>query len=87
MREGRVQTAAIVTVGGYGPGFTLADLIGRLVEVAIGRGHLHTARAFYRAIREARITYRRIALLTGVRLDLGTRANGNSHDSTAQLHD
>ena len=70
VREGRVQTAAIVTVGGYGPGFTLADLVGRLVEVAIGRGHLHTARAFYRTIRETRITYRRIALLTGVRLDL-----------------
>ena len=27
VREGRVQTAAIVTVGGYGPGFTLIDLV------------------------------------------------------------
>lgn len=70
VREGSVQTAAIVAVGGYGPGFTLVDVVGRLIEVAIGRGHWHAAPAFYQGIREARITYRRIALLTGVRLDL-----------------
>ncbi len=69
MRDGRVQTAAIVTVGGYGPGFTLADLVGRLVEVAIGRGHWHAARAFYEGVQGADATYRYIALLTGVRLD------------------
>ena len=70
VREGRVQTAAIVTVGSYGGGFTLADLVSRLIEVAIGRGHLHAARTFYRGIREPRIIYRRIALLSGVRLEL-----------------
>ena len=70
VRDGRVQTAAIVTVGGYGPGFTLADLVGRLLEVAIGRGSRHAACAFYQGISETHIAYRRMALLTGVRLDL-----------------
>ena len=70
VREDRVQTAAIVTVGGYGPGFSLTDIVRRLIEVAIGRGHWHAARAFYRGIREASITYRWISLLTGVRLDI-----------------
>ena len=70
VREGRVQTAALVTVGGYGPGFTMASLVGRLLEVAIGRGPRHAARAFYQCIRENRITYRRMALLAGVRLGL-----------------
>ena len=51
VRDGRVQTAAIATVGGYGPGFTLADLVGRLVEVAIGRGSWHAASAFVRAFK------------------------------------
>ena len=50
-------------------GFTLVDLVGRLIKVAIGRGHWHAACAFYRGIRDTRITYRRIALLTGVRLE------------------
>ena len=58
VRDGRVQTAAIVTVGGYGPGFTLADLVGRLVEVAIGRGHWHAARALYEGAQGADATYR-----------------------------
>ena len=69
VRDGRVQTAAIVTVGGYGPGFTLVDLVGRLAEVAIGRGPWHAARAFYEGAQGADATYRYIALLTGVRLD------------------
>ena len=70
VRGNRVQTASIVTVGGYGPGITLADLVERLVEVAIARGHWQSAHAFYRGIRESSITCRRMALLTGVRLDL-----------------
>ena len=70
IREDRVQTAAIVTVGGYGPGFSLTDIVRRLIEVAIGRGHYHAASAFFRGIRETCITYRRIALLTGIRLDI-----------------
>ena len=70
VREDRVQTAAIVTVGGYGPGFTLADIFSRLIEVAIGRGHWQAACAFYQVVHEARAAYRRIALLTGVRLDV-----------------
>ena len=70
VRDGRVQTASIVTVGGYGSGFTLVDLVGRLIEVAIGRGPWNAACAFYQGIRETRIAYRRIALLTGVWLDL-----------------
>ena len=70
VREDRVQTAAIVTVGGYGSGFTLADIVSRLIEIAIGRGHWQAACAFYQGVLEARADYRRIALLTGVRLDV-----------------
>ena len=69
-REDRIQTAAIVTVGGYGPGFTLTDIVGRLIEVAIGRGHRHAARAFCLGVQDTRVDYRWIALLAGVRLDL-----------------
>ena len=69
VRDGRVQTAAIVTVGGYGPGFALDDLVRRLVEVAIGRGPWHAASAFFEGVEGGDVTYRDIALLTGVRLD------------------
>ena len=69
IHEGRVQTAAIATVGGYGGGFTLDDLAGRLVEVAIARGPRYAANAFYQGIREDRVAYRLVALLTGVRLE------------------
>ena len=69
VRDGGVQTAAIVTVGGYGPGFTLVALVGRLVEVAIGRGHWHAAAAFHEGVQGTDATYRHISLLTGVRLD------------------
>ena len=54
---------------GYGPGFTLVDLVRRLVEVAIGRGHWHAACALYQGAQGADATYRYIVLLTGVRLD------------------
>ena len=70
VREDSVQTAAIVTVGGYGPGFTLAGIVSRLIEVAIGRGQWHAACAFYHGVHESRVAYRRIALLTGVRLEV-----------------
>ena len=51
------------------PGVTLDDLVGRLVEIAIGRSHRHVARTFYEDVRGADATYRHISLLVGVRLD------------------
>ena len=69
VREDRVQTAAIVTVGVYGPGFSLGDLVERLVIVAIGRGHEHAAVEFYRAVDGGSAVYRWIGLLLGVRIE------------------
>ena len=69
VREDRVQSAAIVAVGGYGPGFSLGDLVERLVIVAIGRGHEHVAAEFYRAVDGGAAVYRWIGLLLGVRVE------------------
>ena len=70
VRENRVQTAAIVTVGGDGRGIALADIASRLIEVAIGRGCWQAARAFYQGVHEDRAAYRLIALLNGVQLEV-----------------
>lgn len=70
VRDNRVQTAAIVLVGGDGSGFKLEDLVGRLLEVAIGRGPLRAANAFYQGVHGSPVSFRRIALLNGVKFDI-----------------
>ena len=72
VRDDRVQTAAIVLVGGYGTGFTLDDVVDRLVEVAIGRGTRKAAYAFLQGIHGSPITYRQMALLAGAQLEANT---------------
>ena len=68
-REGRIQTAAIATVGGFFPGYALVDLVERMVRVAIGKGPQSAAQAFYRELQDQAATYRWIGLLDGIRLD------------------
>ena len=57
-REGKIQTAATKIVGGYFPGYTVADLAERMVKVAIGKGPESTAQAFCRDLHEQVATFR-----------------------------
>ena len=61
VREGRVQTAAIVTVGGYGPGYTLADLVGRL-NVIWDNAPAHRREALREYLRTADLNLRLVNL-------------------------
>ena len=68
-QDDRVQTATVVTVLGYGPGFEMAKLAERLLIVAIGRGHQHAARNFFKGIQEGVAEYKVIRLLTGIHIE------------------
>ena len=65
----RVQTATVVTVLGYGPGFKMEELAERLLIVTIGRGHQQAARNLLKGIQEGVAEYQVIGLLTGIHID------------------
>ena len=68
-QDGRVQTATMVTVLGYGPGFEMEKLAERLLIIAIGRGHKQAARNLFKGIQEGVAEYKVIGLLTGIFID------------------
>ena len=69
IHEDTIQTAAIAVVGGPAPGFTLEDLVRHILNIAIVRGPLYTADAFYRCVENPTATYQLFGLLTGARVD------------------
>ena len=69
IHEDTIQTAAIAVVGGPAPGFPLEDLVRHILNIAIVRGPLYTADAFYRCVERTTATYQRFGLLTGARVD------------------
>ena len=69
IHENTIQTAAIAVIGGPAPGFPLEDLMRHILNVAIVRGTLHSAEAFYRCIERDAATYQLFGLLAGVRVD------------------
>ena len=68
-QDDRVQTATVVTVLGYGPGFEIEELAERLLIVAIGRGHQQAARNLFEGIQEGIAEYKVIGLLTGIHIN------------------
>ncbi len=68
-QDDRVQTATVVTVLGYGPGFEMEQLAERLLVVAIGRGHQQAVRNLFKGIQEGVAKYKVIGLLTGIHID------------------
>lgn len=64
-----IQTAIVVIYGGMGPGFPLKYLLRHLLKVAIVRGALHTARAFYECAESTHASYQTIGLLKGVHVE------------------
>ena len=69
IHEATIQTAAIAVIGGPAPGFPLEDLMRHILNVAIVRGTLQSAEAFYRCIERDAATYQLFGLLAGVRVD------------------
>ena len=69
VRDDRIQTATIVTVLGYGPGFKLEQVVKRLLIVAIGRGPSWATRNLLKGIKEEHAEYKVISLLNGVRVE------------------
>ena len=68
-QDDRVQTATMVTVLGYGPGFEMEELAERLLVIAIGRGHQQAARNLLKGVQEGVAEYQVIRLLTGIHID------------------
>ena len=69
IHENTIQTAAIAIIGGLAPGYPLDDLMAHILDVAIVRGPLYTAEAFYRSAEAESVSYQSFGLLTGVRVD------------------
>ena len=69
IHEDTIQTAAIAIIGGLAPGYPLDDLMTHILDVAIVRGPLYTAEAFYRSAEAESVSYQSFGLLTGVRVD------------------
>ena len=66
IHEDTIQTAAIAVIGGPAPGLPLEDLVRHILNIAIVRGPLYTADAFYRCVERTTATF---GLLTGARVD------------------
>ena len=69
IHEDTIQTATIAVIGGPAPGFPLEDLVRHILNIAIVRGPLDAADAFYRCVEKTAATYQLFGLLAGVRVD------------------
>ena len=69
IHEDRIQTATIEILGGSHPGVRMSDLLQQLLKVALVRGPSLAAHFFCRAVEGKPITYQRIALLNGIRVE------------------
>ena len=69
IHEDRIQSATYAIFGGIGNGFPLDDLLKQLLRVAIVRGELHAAQAFFECVEGTHVSYQMIGLLSGVRVE------------------
>ena len=67
--EDKIQIATNAIFGGIGNGVPLDELLKQLLKVAIVRGELHAAQAFFKCVEGTHVTYQMIGLLSGVRVE------------------
>lgn len=69
IHEDKIQSATYAILGGIGGGFPLDDLLKHLLKVAMVRGELHAAQAFFECAEGTHASYQAIGLLSGVRVE------------------
>ena len=69
IHEDKIQSATYAIFGGIGGGFPLDDLLKHLLKVAMVRGELHAAQAFFECAKGTHASYQLIGLLSGVRVE------------------
>ena len=69
IHEDKIQTAAAVVIVGLGGGFPLEHLVRHILDIAIVRGPLFAAYAFYRCVEAPAATYQLFGLLPTVQVE------------------
>ncbi len=71
--EGRVQLGVFAIYGGPGSGFSIEDILDKLLEIAVVFGTNHAVEVFANSIQDQRCPFQEIALLTGLAVETEMR--------------